>query len=65
MKTDIQALVSKVNNNIYAIDLEPKKYNYIIFQENGIPCRHAITIIFARPGRDLVPFIPKIFSVVI
>jgi hypothetical protein len=33
------------------------------FQENGIPCGHAITVIFTRPGRDLVPFMPEILPV--
>jgi hypothetical protein len=63
MRTDMQALVSQVNNNIYTVDLETKEYSYTVFQENNIPCKHAITTIFARPGRDLVPFIPDILSV--
>lgn len=63
MRTDMQALVSQVNNNVYTVDLETKKCSCTVFQENGIPCGHAITTTFARPGRDLVPFMPEILSV--
>jgi hypothetical protein len=63
MRIDIQALVLQVNNNVYTVDLETKECSCTVFQENGIPCGHAITIIFARPGRDLVPFMPDILSV--
>jgi hypothetical protein len=56
MRTDMQALVSQVNNSVYTVDLETKECSCTVFQENGIPCGHAIITIFARPGRDLVPF---------
>jgi hypothetical protein len=45
------------------VNLETKEYLCKEFQENGIPCGHTITIIFARPRRDLVLFMPEILSI--
>jgi hypothetical protein len=63
MRSDMQGLVQQVNNNIYTIDLVAKECSCTIFQDNGILCGHAITYIFARPGRDLVPFMPDILTI--
>jgi hypothetical protein len=63
MRSELEGLVKQLNGNVYTVDLETMECSYKGFQENGIPCRHAITAIFARPGRDLVPFMPEILSV--
>lgn len=64
MRSEMQGIVQQINNNVFTIDLEAKEWSYIIFQDNGIPCGYAKTCIFARPGRDLIPFIPEILSIV-
>lgn len=53
----------QLNDNIYAVDLEAKTCSCLVFQENGIPCGHTITTIFAIPGRDLTPYMPKELSI--
>ena len=53
----------QLNDNIYTVDLEVKTCSYTVFQENGIPCGHTITMIFAIPGRDLVPYIPESLTI--
>jgi hypothetical protein len=63
MRSPLQGLVKQVNNNVYTIDLETKECSCKGFQENGIPCGHAITAIFAYPGRDLIPFMLEILSI--
>lgn len=63
MRSDMQGIVQQVNNNVYTVDLEAKECSCTIFQDNGIPCGHVITCIFARPGTDLVPFMPEILSI--
>jgi hypothetical protein len=63
MRSELQGLVKQANNNVYTVNLEIKECSCKIFQENGIPCGHAITAIFAHPGRDLVPFMPEILSI--
>lgn len=63
MRTELQDLVKQMNNNVYTVDLETKECSCTHFQENGIPCGHAISAIFARPGRDLVAFMPEILSI--
>ena len=63
MRSEHQGLVCQVNNNVYAVDLEARTCTCTIFQQNGIPCGHAITAIFARPGRDLSIFMPEALTV--
>jgi zinc finger SWIM domain-containing protein 3 len=63
MRSELEGLVKQLNGNVYTVDLETKECLCKEFQENGIPCGHAITVIFARPGRDLVPFMLEILSV--
>jgi hypothetical protein len=63
MKSDMVGLVKQMNNNIYLVDLSTRTYSCTVFQENGIPCGHAIITIFARPGRDLIPYMPDALSV--
>jgi hypothetical protein len=63
IRSELEGLVKQLNRNIYIVDLETIECLYKGFQENGIPCGHAITAIFARPGRDLVLFMPEILSI--
>jgi hypothetical protein len=63
MKSDMEGLVKQMNNNIYLVDVSTRTYSYIVFQENGILCGHAIITIFARPGRDFIPYMPDALSV--
>jgi len=63
IRSELEGLVKQLNRNVYTVDLETKEYLCKEFQENSIPCGHAITAIFARPGRDLVLFMPEILSV--
>ena len=63
MRSESEGLVKQLNGNIYTVDLETMECLCKGFQENSIPCGHAITAIFARPRRDLVPFMPEILSV--
>ena len=65
MRSELEGLVKQLNGNVYTVDLETKEYLCKEFQENGIPCGHAITVIFARPRRDLVLFMPEILSIAI
>jgi hypothetical protein len=63
IRSETQGLVRQLNNNVYTIDLEAKICSCTVFQENGIPCSHAITMIFAIPGRDLVPYMPESLTI--
>ena len=63
MRSDTQGLVCQLNDNVYTVDLVEKMYSCTIFQENSIPCSHAITTIFARPGRDLTSYMPESLSI--
>jgi hypothetical protein len=63
MSSDIEGLVRQVDNNVYTVNLDKKTCSCTVFQENGIPCGHAITTIFARPGRDLVFYMPEALTI--
>lgn len=63
MRSDTEGLVKQLNDNVYTVDLNAKTCSCTIFQENGIPYGHAITTIFARPSRDLIPYMPDILTV--
>ena len=63
MRSNTQGLVRQLNDNVYTIDLEAKICSCIVFQENGIPCSHAITTIFARPNRNLTSYMPESLSI--
>jgi hypothetical protein len=58
IRSETQGLVRQPNDNVYTVDLIAKTCSCTIFQENGIPCSHAITTIFACPGRDLTAYMP-------
>ena len=57
MRSDIEGLVQELNDNVYTVNLADKTCSCTGFQENGIPCSHAITTIFNCTWRDLVPYI--------
>jgi len=57
MRSDIEGLVWELNDNVYTVNLADKTCSCTGFQENGIPCSHAITTIFTCTGRDLAPYI--------
>jgi hypothetical protein len=63
MRTEWEGLVNQLNNHVYTVNLETKQCSCTYFQENSIPCGHAISAIFARPGRDLVAFMPEVLSI--
>jgi hypothetical protein len=63
IRSETQGLVRQPNDNVYTVDLITKTCSCTIFQENGIPCGHAITTIFARPGRDLTAYMPQSLSI--
>lgn len=62
-RSETQGLVRQLNDNVYTVDLVAKTCSCTVFQENGIPCGHTVTTIFARPGRDLTPYMPKSLSI--
>ena len=43
--SNTEGLVRQVNDNIYTVNLDNKTCSCTLFQENRIPCSHAITII--------------------
>jgi len=63
MRSDTEGLVRQVNDNVYTVNLDNKTCSCTVFQENGIPCGHAITVIFARNGRSLVQYMPEILNI--
>src|SRR6266536_4682278 len=63
MRSDIEGLVRQQNNNVYTVNLDNRICSYTVFQENGIPYGHAVTVIFARDGRNLNDYMPDVLSV--
>jgi SWIM zinc finger len=63
MRSEVEALVRQVNDNVYTVNIELGTCSCTIFQENGIPCGHGISTIFAQPGRDLHPYMPEILII--
>jgi SWIM zinc finger len=63
MRSDTEGLVRQVNDNVYTVNLDNKTCSCTVFQENGIPYGHAITTIFARPRRDLIPYMSDILTI--
>jgi hypothetical protein len=63
MRSEVEALVRQVNDNVYTVNIELGTCSCTIFQENGIPCGHGISTIFAQPGRDLHPYMPEILTI--
>jgi hypothetical protein len=49
----------QLNDNVYTVDLVTKTCSYTVFQENSIPCGHAVRTIFAIAGRDLTSYMPE------
>ena len=63
IRSETQGLVHQLNDNVNAVDLEAKTCSCLVFQENGKPCGHTITTIFAIPGRDLTLYMPEELSI--
>ena len=63
LRSLIQGLVKQLNSNIYIVDLEKGTCSCLVYQENGILYRHAITTIFAVLSRDLIPYMLEILSI--
>ena len=63
IRSETQGLVHQLNDNVNAVDLEAKTCSCLVFQENGKPCGHTITTIFAIPGRDLTLYMPEEFQI--
>jgi hypothetical protein len=53
--------VVQPNGTIYLVDLAARTCSCCLFQENGIPCGHAMSMIFLGGG-DLTPYLPPILS---
>jgi len=56
-----QAHVQQPNNRVMLVDLEAGTCSCHCYQENGIPCGHAMTFIFAT-GQDLLVYLPPMLS---
>ena len=56
-----QAHVQQPNNRVMLVDLEAGTCSCRRYQENGIPCGHAMTFIFAT-GQDLLVYLPPVLS---
>lgn len=52
-----QARVQQPDNRVMLVDLEKGTCSCLRYQDNGIPCGHAMTFIFAM-GQDLGPYLP-------
>ena len=64
MRSNTEGLVRQVNDNIYTVNLDNKTCSCTLFQENGIPCGHAITTIFApRNGGSIIPYMPELLTI--
>jgi len=53
-----QARVQQPDNRVMLVDLEAGTCSCLRYQENGIPCGHAMTFIFAK-GQDLGSYLPQ------
>src|SRR5438045_8106640 len=56
-----QAHVQQPNNRVMLVDLEAGMCSCHHYQENGIPCSHAMTFIFMT-GQDLLVYLPPMLS---
>jgi len=63
MRSNTQGIVKQLNSNVYPVDLEEGTCSCLVYQENGIPCGHAITAIFAVQGQDITPYMPDILTI--
>ena len=63
IRSETQGLVRQLDDDVYVVNLEAKACSCLVFQENGNPCGHAITTIFAIPGRDLTLYMPEKLSI--
>jgi hypothetical protein len=63
MRSNTQGIVKQLNSNVYPVDLEEGTCSCLVYQENRIPCGHAITAIFAVQGRDITPYMPDILTI--
>jgi hypothetical protein len=60
MTSNTQGIVTQANDRVYIVDLNMRICDCGYFQENGIPCGHAFSVIFELGGRPR-DFVPSVF----
>jgi len=63
MSSPTEARVVQPDGRIYLVDLTARTCSCRRYQENGVPCGHAMTLIFQQ-GSQLTPFLPTELSAV-
>jgi hypothetical protein len=62
MSSPTVARVTQPNNKVYNVDLMAGTYSCRRYQQNNLPCGHAIALVF-RQGLNLEPWLQDTFSI--
>jgi hypothetical protein len=64
ISSPVEGRVVQLDGRIHVVNLDDKTCSCLVFQENGIPCGHAMTLILAT-GAQITPYLPEDLSAVI